>query len=77
MPQLDLLLQGSGAPAELATPIKGAAEQGFTDAVKTTAYAAAGFLIVGLLATFTIKGRRPEDEGAEVYVTSTDTPTEG
>lgn len=65
VPNLSLLLQASGAPAQISDPIQSAAKTGFTDAVKSTAYAAAGFLALGLAATFTIKGRRPEDEIAE------------
>jgi hypothetical protein len=74
VPQLSILLQASGAPVGLAMPVQTAAEQGFTDAVKSTAYAAAGFLAVGLLATFTIKGRRPEDEIYQVGESATEAP---
>jgi len=72
VPQLSVLLQGSGAPAQLGDLIQQKAQQGFTDAVKATAYAAAGFLAVGLLATFTLKGRKPEEH---VYQTP-EVPTE-
>ncbi len=66
VPQLSVLLQGSGAPANLGDLIQQKAQQGFTDAVKATAYAAAGFLAVGLLATFTLKGRKPEEHVYQV-----------
>jgi EmrB/QacA subfamily drug resistance transporter len=72
VPELSVLLQGSGAPADLAGLIQQKAQQGFTDAVTATAYAAAGFLALGLLATFTLKGRKPEEH---VYQTP-EVPTE-
>ncbi|MFM6962880.1 MAG: MFS transporter [Micrococcales bacterium] len=62
VPSLSMLLQYEGVPQQFADPMQSAAQRGFTDAVKTTAYAAAGFLAIGLAATYTIQGRRPEDE---------------
>ena len=62
VPQLSALLQSTGAPANFADAIAVQAREGFTQSVRTTAYAAAGFLALGLIATFTIKGRRPEDQ---------------
>ena len=62
VPNLSALLQSTGAPANFADSIAVQAREGFTQSVRTTAYAAAGFLVLGLIATFTIKGRRPEEQ---------------
>jgi EmrB/QacA subfamily drug resistance transporter len=69
VPQLSALLQSTGAPTEFSDAIAVQAREGFTQSVRTTAYAAAGFLALGLVATFTIKARRPEENEPELYIT--------
>jgi hypothetical protein len=46
----------------VATEIQNAANDGFTDGVKATGWAAAGFLFLGLLSTFSMGSRRRKDE---------------
>ncbi|MEN9752850.1 MAG: hypothetical protein RL670_541 [Actinomycetota bacterium] len=59
---------GESVLAQHATPaqaaeVQTAANNGFTDGVKATGWAAAGFLFLGLLSTFTMGSRkRPEEE---------------
>jgi hypothetical protein len=49
-----------GMPENLATDFKMAAENGFTEGVKTTGWVAGGFLALGLLSTFNLGARRKE-----------------
>ncbi|MEY4060796.1 MAG: hypothetical protein RIQ31_458, partial [Actinomycetota bacterium] len=47
-----------GASEESATEIQTAANDGFTDGVKATGWAAAGFLALGLISTFSMGSKR-------------------
>jgi hypothetical protein len=53
---------GMHATPQQAAEIQTAANNGFTDGVKATGWAAAGFLFLGLLSTFSMGSRRrPEN----------------
>jgi hypothetical protein len=54
-------LLDAGAPEEVAAEIQKAANDGFTDGVKATGWAAAGFLFLGLLSTLSMGTRRRKD----------------
>lgn len=58
IPVLDDIYKAQGMPENLATDFKMAAENGFTEGVKTTGWVAAGFLALGLLSTFNLGARR-------------------
>ena len=60
IPFLDDIYMAQGTPENLATDFKMAAENGFTEGVKTTGWVAAGFLALGLLSTFNLSSRRKE-----------------
>ena len=60
IPVLDEIYMAQGTPESLATEFKMAAENGFTEGVKTTGWVAAGFLALGLLSTFNLSSRRKE-----------------
>ena len=60
IPVLDDIYMAQGTPENLATDFKMAAENGFTEGVKTTGWVAAGFLALGLLSTFNLSSRRKE-----------------
>ena len=60
IPVLDEIYMAQGTPENLATDFKMAAENGFTEGVKTTGWVAAGFLALGLLSTFNLSSRRKE-----------------
>ncbi len=60
IPVLDDIYMAQGMPENLATDFKMAAENGFTEGVKTTGWVAAGFLALGLLSTFNLSSRRKE-----------------
>jgi EmrB/QacA subfamily drug resistance transporter len=60
IPVLDEIYMAQGTPENLATEFKMAAENGFTEGVKTTGWVAAGFLALGLLSTFNLSSRRKE-----------------
>ena len=62
LPMIQPTLIDAGAPEEVATEIQNAANDGFTDGVKATGWAAAGFLFLGLLSTFSMGTRRRKDE---------------
>ena len=47
-----------GASDDAATEIQTAANDGFTDGVKATGWAAAGFLALGLISTFSMGSKR-------------------
>jgi len=58
IPQVSMVLQSKGAPAATGDQIQAATAAGFTDGVKATGWAAAGFLFLGFLATFNLGGGR-------------------
>ena len=63
LPMIEPTLLDAGAPEEVAAEIQKAANDGFTDGVKATGWAAAGFLFLGLLSTLSMGARRrPEDK---------------
>jgi EmrB/QacA subfamily drug resistance transporter len=63
LPMIEPTLLDAGAPDEVAAEIQKAANDGFTDGVKATGWAAAGFLFLGLLSSFSMgTRRRPEDK---------------
>jgi hypothetical protein len=65
LPMIKGTLLDAGAPEEVAVEIQKAANDSFTDGVKATGWAAAGFLFLGLLSTFSMGARRrPEDAKA-------------
>jgi EmrB/QacA subfamily drug resistance transporter len=60
LPGITQFLVSQGAPQKVADEVQLAANNGFTDGVKATGYAAAGFLFLGLLTTFNLGGRKPK-----------------
>ena len=63
LPMIKGTLLDAGAPEEVAVELQNAANDAFTDGVKATGWAAAGFLFLGLLSTFSMGARRrPEDK---------------
>ena len=60
IPVLSEIYMSQGMPENLATDFKMAAENGFTEGVKTTGWVAGGFLALGLLSTFNLGARRKE-----------------
>jgi EmrB/QacA subfamily drug resistance transporter len=63
LPMIKGTLLDAGAPEEVAVELQNAANDSFTDGVKATGWAAAGFLFLGLLSTFSMGARRrPEDK---------------
>ena len=60
IPELDAIYMAQGTQENLASDFKMAAENGFTEGVKTTGWFAAGFLALGLLSTFNLSSRRKE-----------------
>jgi hypothetical protein len=62
LPMIEPTLLDAGAPDEVAAEIQKAANDGFTDGVKATGWAAAGFLFLGLLSTLSMGSRRRKDE---------------
>jgi predicted MFS family arabinose efflux permease len=70
LPVISGFLVQQGAPQEFADQVQIAASEGFTDGVKATGWAAAGFLFLGLLSTFSMGARRrPEEKKSEVTAT--------
>ena len=70
LPVISGFLTQQGMPQEVADQVQIAASEGFTDGVKATGWAAAGFLFLGLLSTFSMGARRrPEEKKAEVTET--------
>jgi MFS family permease len=57
IPVLSEIYIAQGMPENIATDFKMAAENGFTEGVKTTGWVAAAFLAVGLLSTFNLGSR--------------------
>ncbi|BDS51029.1 MFS transporter [Rhodoluna lacicola] len=57
---LDKFLMNSKVPKEIADEAKANSERGFLDAVKTTSYAAALFLGLGLVATVGLERKKPK-----------------
>jgi hypothetical protein len=62
LPMIDSYLQSNGIPETEAGLVQAAANDGFTDGVKATGWAAAGFLFLGLLSTFSMGTRRRPEE---------------
>ena len=60
IPVLSEIYMAQGMPENIATDFKMAAENGFTEGVKTTGLVAGGFLALGLLSTFNLSARRKE-----------------
>jgi EmrB/QacA subfamily drug resistance transporter len=58
IPQVSMVLQSKGAPVATSDQVQAATAAGFTDGVKATGWAAAGFLFLGFLATFNLSGRK-------------------
>jgi EmrB/QacA subfamily drug resistance transporter len=66
IPSISKFLQTQQVPKSAADQVQRAAEDGFTTGVKTTGWAAAGFLFLGLLSTFSMGARRrPEEAKAD------------
>lgn len=66
LPGITEFLLSQGAPQNVADDVQAAANNGFTDGVKATGYAAAGFLFLGLLTTFNLGARKPKKTAAPV-----------
>ena len=66
LPGITEFLVSQGAPQQVADEVQLAANNGFTDGVKATGYAAAGFLFLGLLTTFNLGARKPKKTAAPV-----------
>jgi hypothetical protein len=65
LPMIEPTLIDAGTPEKYAAEIQKAANDGFTDGVKATGWAAAGFLFLGLLSTLSMGSRRrPEAKKA-------------
>ncbi len=63
LPQIGASVLAKHATPAQAAEVQTAANNGFTDGVKATGWAAAGFLFLGLLSTFAMGSRkRPEEE---------------
>ncbi len=58
LPGITEFLVSQGAPQKVADEVQLAANNGFTDGVKATGYAAAGFLFLGLLTTINLGARK-------------------
>jgi predicted MFS family arabinose efflux permease len=58
LPMIGGYLQSQGIPETEAGLVQAAANDGFTEGVKATGWAAAGFLFLGLLSTFSMGARR-------------------
>jgi len=61
IPVLSDIYMSQGMPESLATDFKMAAENGFTEGVKTTGWVAGGFLALGLVSTFNLSSRRRKE----------------
>lgn len=66
LPGITEFLVSQGAPQKVADEVQLAANNGFTDGVKATGYAAAGFLFLGLLTTLNLGVRKPKKTAAPV-----------
>jgi EmrB/QacA subfamily drug resistance transporter len=66
LPGITEFLVSQGAPQQVADEVQLAANNGFTDGVKATGYAAAGFLFLGLLTTINLGARKPKKTAAPV-----------
>ncbi|MEY4320672.1 MAG: hypothetical protein RLZZ471_613 [Actinomycetota bacterium] len=58
-------LVNNGAPTQLAEVVQAEAMLGFTDGVKVTGWVAAGFLVLGFLATFNLGARKKKEKQAK------------
>lgn len=61
IPQLEAGLTLQGIPAEIASEVQVAAGDAFTDGAKFSAWAAAAFLLLGLLSTFNLGTRKKKE----------------
>lgn len=64
IPQISGIVAATGVDAATADSIGQASGEAFTDGAQLAAYAAAGFLILGLLSTFRLGGLAPEPKPA-------------
>ena len=62
IPGLENGLTQQGLPVEIAAEVKIAAGDAFTDGAKFSAWAAAGFLLLGLFSTFNLGTRRKKEK---------------
>ncbi|MFM1845001.1 MAG: hypothetical protein RI917_319, partial [Actinomycetota bacterium] len=65
IPQLEEILASQGVPADVGTEIRLAAGDAFTDGAKLAAWAAAGFLLLGLLSSLNLGKSARRKESAE------------
>jgi len=61
IPQLEAGLTQQGLPSEIASEVQVAAGDAFTDGAKFSAWAAAAFLLLGLLSTFNLGTRKKKE----------------
>ena len=66
LPIIGGFLTEQGLPEDYANQVQIAASEGFTDGVKATGWAAAGFLFLGFLSTFSMGAPRRKKQVAEV-----------
>ena len=60
IPQVALQLSKLGAPDNVVMEVAGATTEGFLDGVKATGWAAAAFMLVGLLSTFNLGKKKKQ-----------------
>jgi hypothetical protein len=65
LPAVGKIAMNARATADQAAEVQAAANDGFTDGVKATGWAAAGFLFLGLLSTFSMGARRRPESSEE------------
>ena len=65
LPAVGKIAMSARATADQAAEVQAAANDGFTDGVKATGWAAAGFLFLGLLSTFSMGARRRPESAKE------------
>jgi EmrB/QacA subfamily drug resistance transporter len=65
LPAVGQIATSAHATAAQAAEVQAAANDGFTDGVKATGWAAAGFLFLGLLSTFSMGARRRPESAKE------------
>ena len=65
LPAVGQIATNAHATAAQAAEVQAAANDGFTDGVKATGWAAAGFLFLGLLSTFSMGARRRPESAKE------------
>jgi len=62
IPQIGTGLEQQGIPADIAAEVQVAAGDAFTDGAKFSAWAAAAFLLLGLLSTFNLGSRKKKEK---------------